>query len=191
MPWNETHKEESRSRILDTAARLFALHGFERISIDQLMREAGMTRGAFYAHFNSKAELYSEAVVAAASRNGDGLRELPLTLTELLAGYLSQEHLNGEGPKCPMAFLVTDVAHRDQQLRSTYTEVFRSFVEMLKPYMTASDDRQQRDNAMRTAVQMIGGMAIARALSDDALAELLLQACRQPQVASDQDARRT
>lgn len=186
MPWNEAHKEDSRRRIVEAAARLFALHGFDRVGIDQLMREAGMTRGAFYAHFSSKAELYREAILATARRNGQRLREPSLSLTELLEGYLSQAHRNGEGANCPMAFLVTDVAQRDEQLRRTYTEVFRGFVELLKPHMAPGDEQQQQADAMRTAVQMIGGMAIARALNDDALAEQLLQVCRQPLIASDQ-----
>ena len=59
MPYSSEHKEQTRSRIVDAARRLFNRHGFEQVSIDRVMSEAGLTRGGFYHHFASKDELYA------------------------------------------------------------------------------------------------------------------------------------
>ena len=56
MAWQDTHKAQSKDRILTSAAMLFTHHGFEKISIDQVMKNAELTRGAFYSHFKSKSD---------------------------------------------------------------------------------------------------------------------------------------
>ena len=57
MPWTTEHKQKSREKILSSAARLFTKKGFDAVSIDDVMRLAGLTRGAFYAHFKSKSDV--------------------------------------------------------------------------------------------------------------------------------------
>lgn len=66
MPWNANHKVESREKILQAAARLFTQNGYDAVSIDDVMREAGLTRGAFYAHFRSKSDIYNQAILTGA-----------------------------------------------------------------------------------------------------------------------------
>ena len=66
MPYSPEHKQNSREQILSGAMNLFSRKGFSNVSIDEVMAEAGMTRGAFYAHFESKSVLYAEAVMFAA-----------------------------------------------------------------------------------------------------------------------------
>jgi len=61
MRYSRDQKDRTRRRILDSAARLFAAQGFTAVSIDDVMRDCGLTRGGFYAHFRSKAVLFREA----------------------------------------------------------------------------------------------------------------------------------
>ena len=61
MRYGREHKARTRARILASAARLFASRGYGGASIDDVMRDCGLTRGGFYAHFRSKAALYREA----------------------------------------------------------------------------------------------------------------------------------
>ena len=68
MAWTEQHKTQSRERIVDSAAQLFTQLGFDSVSIDDVMQAAGLTRGAFYAHFKNKAELYQCAIIAGAKQ---------------------------------------------------------------------------------------------------------------------------
>lgn len=67
MPYTKTHKNQTREKILDSSFTLFAIKGFEGVTIDDLMNNCGLTRGGFYAHFTSKAELYREALKYRAS----------------------------------------------------------------------------------------------------------------------------
>ena len=127
MPYTKEHKQRSRERVLESAAKLFTSKGFDNTSIDEIMLDAQMTRGAFYAHFANKSELYSQALIYAASTSRlaigkpDEMTE-QAWLTKLLEGYLSMAHVNHEVSACPVAFLATDVVVRDPRIRKTYTK---------------------------------------------------------------------
>jgi TetR/AcrR family transcriptional repressor of nem operon len=62
MPYSKQHKQETRAKVVESARILFNRHGFDEVSIDQVMKFARLTRGGFYNHFKSKDELYSNAV---------------------------------------------------------------------------------------------------------------------------------
>ena len=66
MPYSKEHTLNARQRILDSAVHLFSKHGYEGVTLDDLMRGAQLTRGAFYAHFDSKRKVYVEAILHAA-----------------------------------------------------------------------------------------------------------------------------
>ena len=175
MAWSPTHKEQTREKILQSAARLFTQQGFDNVGIDDVMAHAGLTRGAFYAHFHSKSELYAEAIVTAAlTAQSTLLAALPerATRSQVVNAYLSDTHRRGDSASCPLAFLTTDISQRDPVIRAAYTKVFRGFLNQLEP------NSEAREKALRTAVLMIGGMAIARALDDDGLVSELFSACQ-------------
>ena len=172
MAWPVEHRHASRERILNSAGRLFTERGYAKVSIDQVMQSAGMTRGAFYAHFRSKKELYAAAIPAAA-RQRVGTR--PLATDELIRRYLSTEHVAGDNGGCPLAFLVTDIGQGDDQVQDAYTHVFRRLVDRL----SAADVAHTDADALRAAVLMVGGVAVARALNDPELVLEVLEACRQ------------
>lgn len=178
MSWTPEHKTRSREKILSTAARLFARQGFDGVSIDQVMGEAGMTRGAFYTHFSSKSELYGEAILAAAKPPGDAeqkrFTDSDRPLEDLVNAYLSHGHLSGDGRSCPLAFLVSDIAQRDDRVRDVWTQVFRRLIDIVQKQQNNLSD----ESALQQAVMMVGGVAIARAVNDDALSRSLLDTCR-------------
>lgn len=181
MPWSPEHKQQTRERILDSAARLFALNGYDKVGINDVMADAGLTRGAFYAHFSSKTQLYAEAIVTSALQGRAMLHpdeNQPPQLEALINGYLSLEHRQGEQVRCPLAFLTTDISQREEQVRDTYTRVFKGFVNALQQHLNPEDAASEQQ-ALRTAVVMIGGMAIARAINDEELAGSLLEVCRE------------
>ncbi len=192
MAWQKDHKQKTREKILNSGAKLFTLKGFDKVGINDVMADAGLTRGAFYSHFASKSELYAESMRVAGARRAKNIlsrspEESSAALRALVNGYLSQGHRNSEDGGCPLAFLVTDIAQQDEQVRDVYTEVFRGFMDMLSSRLIhpetgqASEIRVQarKTEAMQKTVMMVGGMAIARALNDDDLAEELLNACRE------------
>lgn len=181
MPWAEDHKAGTRQKILRSAAELFTTRGFEGVGINDVMAHAGLTRGAFYAHFDSKKSLYREAIFSAAERLKrwvDPDSEKGLSLEDIIDGYLSARHRQGEAIRCPLAFLATDVSHQDSEVQAVYGRVFEGFVRALQKHLAAGGERDAvREQALQLAVRLIGGVAIARALPDAAAAELLMS-CR-------------
>ncbi|MGB8713155.1 MAG: TetR/AcrR family transcriptional regulator [Onishia taeanensis] len=173
MPWSDDHKARTRHRMLEAAATLFTQRGFRGVSIDEVMQHAGLTRGAFYAHFTSKGELYAEALQHAAQANVFRLEAT--TPRQRVLGYLSEAHRQGQSINCPLACLVSDVAQQDKRVRDTYTRLFAGFVARCQD---TEGTAVERERALQQAVTLIGGMAIARTLNDDALAEEVLVACR-------------
>src|SRR5258708_4781096 len=85
MPYPPEHRQQTRARILRSAKTLFNLHGFERISIDDIMARAGLTRGGFYSYFDTKSELYAEAVALS-------LRETPWSQWDGVKVDFSADH---------------------------------------------------------------------------------------------------
>ncbi|HET7833072.1 MAG TPA: TetR/AcrR family transcriptional regulator [Gallionella sp.] len=176
MPYSKSHKENSRRRILDSAVKLFSANGYDGVTLDELMQDAKLTRGAFYAHFDSKQTLYTEAVLHAACHgpvtalNGDADEA---TVKTMVRAYLDMSHVKQQGAICPLAFLVTDVANQQNEIRDTYTQVYRDVIERINTLPMIGD----MDSALAISALMIGGVAVARALNDEELSKRLLEAC--------------
>src|SRR5512138_2977841 len=119
MPYTAAHKARTRARIIEAARQLFNRHGFEAVTIEQIMARAQLTRGGFYHHFASKSALYAEAVrsfttcnpfavrLARSRRPMPEPRRLARMLIEL---YLSNEVLDDVDQQCPLYALPSDVA---------------------------------------------------------------------------------
>lgn len=179
MPYPDTHKPKTREKILHSAARLFSWHGFDNVSIDAVMADAGLTRGAFYNHFSDKSALYAEAISYAALHS-QLVKYKPASpgenrLQALLDVYLSHQHVGQEAFPCPLAFLATDVGHRDPLVRNTYTRVYQNMVKRIGKHGLS---QSERENRLAATAMMIGGVAIARALDDPETVDELLAACR-------------
>ncbi len=185
MPYAAEHKQQTRARILDSARRLFNRRGLTEISIDEIMAGAGLTRGAFYAHFDSKEELYAEAIlqfirctpppdwqqrhVSVPSR-GEALAR------RILAAYLSRDHLEDVEGSCPMIGLATDVARGGAAAKAAYREVLAMMVDLFAAHLAPApgatppvDDG--RDRALAMAALCVGGMVLARAVDDPRTAD--------------------
>ncbi|CAH1668907.1 TetR family transcriptional regulator [Chelatococcus asaccharovorans] len=140
------------------------------------MRGAQLTRGAFYAHFDSKRKVYVEAIFHAAVHGPvAALNEKTdeTALRAMIRGYLDMAHVKQDGPICLLAFLVTDVANQEQEIREVYTRVFKDMVSRVNDLQMTHD----RESTLAVTALMIGGVAIARALNDERLSERVLDAC--------------
>jgi TetR/AcrR family transcriptional repressor of nem operon len=176
MPYSKQHTHKARQRILDSAVHLFSKHGYDGVTLDDLMQGAQLTRGAFYAHFDSKRKVYVEAIFHAAI-NGPiaALNEETdeSALKAMIRDYLGMAHVRQDGPICLLAFLVTDVAKQENEIREVYTQVFKDMVDRVMGLQMAHD----RESTLAVTALMIGGVAIARALNDEALSSRLLESC--------------
>jgi len=181
MPYSAEHKQQSREKILQSAIACFTRKGFENTSIDEIMQQAEMTRGAFYAHFSSKSELYQQALLTGA-RNSQLLMPKPDAISDqewiscLVKGYLSEHHIQQKTPPCPLAFLVTDVAVSAPEVRQTYTQIFKNMNKMIhgmaKPFSDCEEEQIYAVTAM-----LIGAVAIGRALDNKAIRQKMLGGC--------------
>jgi len=183
MPYSKAHKENTRERILNSAVELFSRLGFDNVSIDELMRHAKLTRGAFYAHFESKSDVYFHAISAAAINafaiRNDGL-DLQGTdwLKHFISVYLSEEHVEQKNSPCPLAFMVTDVANSDPKVKTAYTKVFSGFNRVVRKHLSKEKlvDQRQKQKVLAVSAMLIGSVAIGRVLQDLTLRNDLLKA---------------
>jgi AcrR family transcriptional regulator len=194
MPYAAEHKQQTRSRILDSARRLFNRNGLTEVSIDAIMAGAGLTRGGFYSHFGSKEELYAEAILhfvtcrpppdwqrAAFEQPLQG----PALAQAIVAAYLSRDHLADVDGSCPMIGLATDVARGGGAAKRAYRQVLAMMVGIfagtLGPDAVANrppDAAADRERALAVAALCVGGMVLARAVDDAATADELCAAAR-------------
>ncbi|MCO4798785.1 MAG: TetR/AcrR family transcriptional regulator [Colwelliaceae bacterium] len=175
MAWHKQHKENSKNKILTSAANLFTRFGFEKVSINQVMEKAELTRGAFYSHFNSKSELYAQAITkAGVLARDEHIKNCDGSFMGVTKRYLSNEHRNKKLKNlCPLAFLVTDINQQNNTVKDTYTNVFKGFVE------NAKQQTNSNQTALQTVALMIGGLALAKAINDTSLSDDLLIACQE------------
>ncbi|WP_455222116.1 TetR/AcrR family transcriptional regulator [Kaarinaea lacus] len=181
MPYSLEHKQQSREKILKSAIACFTEKGFENTSIDEIMQRAEMTRGAFYAHFSSKSELYQQALLSGAM-NSQLLKLKPEEVSDrewvnlLVKGYLSEHHIQQKQPPCPLAFLVTDVAVSEPEVRKTYTKIFKGMNEKIHSMAKSFSDCDESRIYAVTAM-LIGAVAIGRALDKRQLRQTMLSGC--------------
>jgi TetR/AcrR family transcriptional repressor of nem operon len=181
VPYAPEHKEQTRARIVECARRMFNRHGFEAVSIDQIMASAGLTRGGFYHHFANKEELYSEAIASyarcdpASSLNfAASARQIVL---QMVNAYLSRQHLEDIDRHCPMIALPSDVARAGPAVRRTYEMLLGGMVGIFERGVDPADG-DARQAALAIAALCVGGMVLARTLEDDNLAGEVREAAR-------------
>jgi len=185
MPYGAHHKDKTRARIVDSARVLFNRRGFESVSIDEVMKNAGLTRGGFYHHFSSKESLYTAAVSSFNSCNPFAERleknprpRSPRELAELLVDtYLSDETLADVDKHCPLIALPSDVARAGLRPRAAYTQLVESMLEVFRAVFPKSD-RQGNRKAQVIVNLCVGGMLIARTTDDPTLRKQLRAAAR-------------
>jgi len=190
MPYAPEQKQEARERIVRTARRLFNRKGFAEVTIDEIMTEAGLTRGGFYRHFKTKDELYSEALSQFLcnkkpeewQRKHVNLCADGATLARMIMdAYLSKDHLDDRDGSCPTVALPSDVSRSGVPVK----RAFRIVVEMmLEVFGGALPGPDARERALALVSLCVGAMAVARAVDDPDLADALRIAARKHVIAS-------
>ena len=182
----EARKHATRERILDSGARLFRERGVAGAGIAEIMKDAGLTHGGFYAHFADKAAFVDAAFERAMDRSRarwtdwtDEAPEAEKPLT-LIRRYLSRDHRDDASSGCPIpAFggeLARDAAAAGPGAQSSILKT----VEMLERQIaeTAKHDEEARGQAIALLALCAGGVTLARCVDDEALSDQILEACR-------------
>jgi TetR/AcrR family transcriptional repressor of nem operon len=183
MPYPRGHRAEVKEKIIQSARRLFNRHGFDSVSLDQIMSGAGLTRGGFYSYFDSKSDLYAEVLGCFFTdpewKNCWEGVEVDLTSTdvgpEVIRAYLSRQHFEDVENSCPMVALPNDVTRSGKSAKLAFETVFGGMVSVLERSLMQSRTRNTRAQAI--AALCVGGMVVARAMDNRAHADKLRDAC--------------
>jgi TetR/AcrR family transcriptional repressor of nem operon len=184
MPYAAGHRAKVKREIIDSARRLFNRHGFENVSITQIMAHAGLTHGGFYSYFKGKSDLYAEVLDCFFTNPEwehcwEGV-DVDLSKgnvgEQIVRAYLSRGHFEDVENSCPMVALPTDVSRSDESARRAFQTVFRAMVDVLERSIAKSVP-QRGDIAQATAAMCIGGMIVARTVLDRKVADDLRESC--------------
>lgn len=184
MPYPAGHSLAVKAAIIESARKLFNRHGFDNVSIDQIMSGAGLTRGGFYSYFDSKSDLYSEVLGCFFTdpewKNGWEGVEIDVTGknlgSQVVQAYLSRQHFENVENSCPMVALPTDVSRNGKPAKAAFEKVFCAMVDLLERNSKLRGSSRTK-NAKAIAALCVGGMVVARAMGDRAVADDLRDAC--------------
>jgi len=158
-------------RIVKEASRLFRERGFENVTVGEVMKAAGLTHGAFYAHFDSKEELQVAAVAYGIKVSHERIqRSNSKKSNESYADrYLSPRHRDNLGDGCTMAALAQEVARSTPELKAAFE---RGLEEIL------SESGRDRKEAIFQTAALLGGVVLARAVQNARLSDEILESVR-------------
>lgn len=177
-------KQLTHDRIVETAARAIRRAGFNGVGVADIMKEAGLTHGGFYAHFASRNALLAEALERAGQDSAAAIakkasnRQIQGSASAfraLVEGYLSDRHLRSPESGCPVAALVSEMPRQSAEVRQAAAQRVRGLVAAVQRTLPAGT---AADSAASIASQMVGSLQLARALGDNAEGKALLTAAR-------------
>ena len=183
MPYPSGHYEQTRKKIIGSARRLFNRFGFDGVSINAIMKDADLTRGAFYSYFDSKRDLYAEVLECFFTDPGwsNSWKGVYIDLgaadigPQIVRAYLSRQHLENVANSCPMVALPSDVARSGPSARKAFQRVLKAMVSTLERGLRGTA-LSRHTAAQAIAALCVGGMVTARAVDDDAFADKLRRA---------------
>ncbi|HEX5235432.1 MAG TPA: TetR/AcrR family transcriptional regulator [Silvibacterium sp.] len=183
MPYPAAHRAQVKKKIVDSARRLFNRHGFDQVSLKQIMSGAGLTHGGFYSYFQSKSDLYVEVLSCFFTdpeweNNWDGIevdRTADNAASQVVMAYLSRQHFEDVENSCPMVALPTDVTRCSKTTKLAFENVFGAMVRLLEQSVTSH--KRRHTTAQAVAALCVGGMVVARAMADRTVADGLREAC--------------
>jgi TetR/AcrR family transcriptional regulator, transcriptional repressor for nem operon len=179
MGYSKAQKKKTHKRIVAIASKRFREKGLAGFGIAELMKEAGLTVGGFYKHFDSRDELVAEAVSAAfgvwqRQKEAAEAGGQPLSFEKLIDDYLSDVHRRNPGAGCAFSALAPEIARSDGRTRALTSEQVRKDLELLVGLLPGKDKRAARSRAILTFSALVGAMSLARAVSDDVLSHEIL-----------------
>jgi TetR/AcrR family transcriptional regulator, transcriptional repressor for nem operon len=181
MGHSKAQKTRTHKRIVSIASKRFREKGLAGFGIAELMKEAGLTVGGFYKHFDSRDDLVTEAVSSAFGgwkRRVDAAKtgEPSVSLAKLIDDYLSEAHRDNPGTGCAFSALAPEIARSDKSTRAVTSEQVRNDIQLIAGLLLGKDKRTARSKAILTFSALVGAMALARAVSDQALSREILNA---------------
>jgi TetR/AcrR family transcriptional regulator, transcriptional repressor for nem operon len=177
MRYGKGHKQATRQRILEAAGRRFKQDGIDGSGVAAVMSDAGLTNGAFYAHFESKEDLVANALADQLRAQRQSIDDQPSDragLEAFVRSYLSPQHRDQFADGCPSAALLDEIARRATDTRDVFTDEVMGVVDDIASRLDPTDVEAARADALTVFGLMIGTLQLARALTDRDLSDQLL-----------------
>jgi TetR/AcrR family transcriptional regulator, transcriptional repressor for nem operon len=191
---NSAKKEQTRARILAGAGRSFRSHGYDGSGVDGVAKAAGVTSGAFYANFKSKADAFRETVVAGMQELENAIRNLRAQsestwLEQFVDFYLGEKRTCALTESCALQSLTGEVARADSETRAAYEARLRGVIDAAAKGIDAASAKARRNEAIVMLALLSGGVSLARAVKDPAFSEEIALAIRGALKAATRDTR--
>ncbi len=177
MRYGKDQKQATRQRILEAAGRRFKQDGIDGAGIAAVMSDAGLTNGAFYAHFASKEDLVANVLADQLRAQHQSLDSQPADragLEAFVRSYLSPQHRDQSADGCPSAALLDEIARRPAATRQVFTDELMDEIDDIASRLDPTDLETARTDALTVFGLMVGTLQLARALTDRDLSDRLL-----------------
>src|SRR5438552_5220039 len=178
-------KEQSRERILRAAARAIRKRGYEGVGVADVMKEAGLTHGGLYAHFESRDALLAAAVDQEGVESTEHLTRAIAAakpgqeLTALVDAYLSDGHVAAPEQGCAVAAAGSEVPRQEAQVRRAASRRIKDFIGLIERQFPEWGKSAAHDKAMGIAATLVGSVVLARAVDDPQLSKRIRKAARE------------
>ena len=175
-------KEASHERIVAAAARAIRRSGYDGTGVADIMKEAGLTHGAFYAHFPSREAMLAEAAGRACAESAALAAEVVAgadpekALESMLRVYLSREHLEQIESGCPLAALGSETPRQAPEVRRAATRHIKAMIDLVARQSPDWGQAEAHEQALVTIATMVGTLLLARAVDEPALSDRLREA---------------
>jgi TetR/AcrR family transcriptional regulator, transcriptional repressor for nem operon len=185
MRYSQEHKLKTRRRILYEASRRFRGQGSEGFSIADLMHDLKLTHGGFYRHFNSKEQLFEEALASAVQdahaklTTGSDAKTPASQLRVIIERYLSPWHWANPAEGCPLAALVSEMPHQPRAVRAAFDQALETYMDGIERLLPGKTRPERQRNFLVLFSGMAGTLSLARAVSDEQIRARLLHAAKE------------
>lgn len=187
-----TKKEQTRARILDAASQSFRSSGYAGTGVDGIAKTAGVTSGAFYAHFGSKDGAFEAALAAGLD---EVIQSIPNFQCEFGAAwvgafadyYLGEAHRNDLACGCAMTTLSPEVARADPDMHTAYEAKMNRIVSLIADGLSGNSEEARHTRAWAMLSTLVGGLTLSRAVANPDIANRIAEAAHATALAASQD----
>jgi TetR/AcrR family transcriptional regulator, transcriptional repressor for nem operon len=177
-----SRKEATHERIVETAARAIRRSGYGGAGVAEIMKEAGLTHGGFYAHFESREAMLAEAADRAGAETMEFLARVAAdappkqALESLIRAYLSKEHVESVETGCAVAALGSEMPRQSPTVRRVATRRIKEIIDLVARQSPEWGQPGVHEGAVVTLATMVGALVLARAVDDPKLSQAVRQA---------------
>lgn len=181
MKVSREQSAENRRALVLAARRLFRQRGFASVTVSDIAREAGLTHGAFYSHFETKRQIEAEAIASMIAKAAEDWRAVVAAnpeapLPAIIEGYLAFDHTSEGDVGCAFAALGSDLARAEDDVRQSAARALPLQLELLESLFPDEPADERRSRALAVYAGLVGAATLAKAIADGDLVEDLIAA---------------